>query len=179
MKLNLLIGDFDHKTVLFIQRRRKDVLNKFFTFLTYTGTGRAWITVSVILNLLNFFKFEFAENQIGFLRSLISALIAWIMSSILKKIFSRNRPSLCYSNIVPLIQVPKCGSFPSSHAAASLAFFFALIIIDHPMSILVGIWAILVSFSRVYLGIHFPSDIAGGAFLAAIAATTLLFFQVF
>ncbi|MFT6165553.1 MAG: undecaprenyl-diphosphatase [Vicingaceae bacterium] len=92
-----------------------------------------------------------------------------------KEVFERWRPchNLDLKEMVHLVN-NKCGGsfgFISSHAANSFATAGLLgLFLNWRALILLLIWASLVSYSRVYLGVHYPSDILGGAILGLIVA---------
>ncbi|PVY38703.1 phosphatase PAP2 family protein [Pontibacter virosus] len=97
-------------------------------------------------------------------------LADYVASGIFKPYFARLRP--CHdpeiSELVNLVR--GCGGrfgFLSSHASTgfALAVFFNLILGDRYLifKIVLVIWAVVVSYSRIYLGVHYPGDIVGGA----------------
>lgn len=59
----------------------------------------------------------------------------------------------------------RTASFPSTHASASMALFFTLWQNHHAGAPYFGIWAALICYTRIYLGVHFFTDVLGGAIL--------------
>lgn len=167
------INRLDQEIVLNVQGWRKPFLNKLLTLITYTGTGRAWFTFALVVNVLNLMNIHLIQNQNQFLRAMLCPLLAWLLGLIVKRLIARDRPSEAMPGYMRVIESPTCGSFPSTHAASAFAFYTALQLYAHPWSPFVGVWAVLVSFSRLYLGVHFLTDILGGAVFGAVIA----FFQ--
>ncbi len=88
-----------------------------------------------------------------------------------KDVFRRLRP--CHNeSLAPMVHLVKnhCGGlygFVSSHAANTfgIATFTALLLKNRTYSILIFLWAVWISYSRVYLGVHYPGDVVTGALL--------------
>ncbi len=89
---------------------------------------------------------------------------------ILKNLIARDRPCWINDSIQLLIEMPDDFSFPSGHTLAS--FISAIIIFRHSkkLGIPALLLACLMAFTRLYLYVHFPTDILGGIILAVIIA---------
>ena len=105
---------------------------------------------------------------------LASDLVAELLSYGMRDWIGRRRPPLVYQQPKPLVHVPHSGSFPSGHATA--AFACATVIawraprLAFPAFVLAG----AIAWSRVYVGVHWPLDVLGGAALGLLIATALL-----
>lgn len=88
----------------------------------------------------------------------------------LKSVFDRPRPSLVDPAVHPLVAVPHSGAMPSAHAAGAFAAALAVGLV-HPRlrRPLLGL-ATLIAFSRVWLGVHYPTDVVAGAAIGAAIA---------
>jgi undecaprenyl-diphosphatase len=100
--------------------------------------------------------------------------LADISATGLKDAFGIERPSMRYAEPKPLIHPPHDPSFPSGHAATSFA---AATILSAKVPRLAPVWLLLaaaIAFSRVYVGVHYPLDIVGGAVLGLLIALLML-----
>lgn len=106
--------------------------------------------------------------------SLISFVLADASSHMLKHIFERQRPCQVLENVRLLVGCSKSFSMPSNHAvnafaiAATFSHFFRKTAV--PMFLI----AALVALSRIYVGVHYPSDVIAGAVLGGVIAGTVL-----
>jgi undecaprenyl-diphosphatase len=102
----------------------------------------------------------------------ITIVSSQILSNGLKALTDRRRPSLTYDDVHPLIALPASSSMPSGHAWIAFACATVLsAILPRRRAWLFGL-ATLIAVSRVYLGVHYPSDVLVGA--AGGVATGLL-----
>lgn len=96
-------------------------------------------------------------------------VIAFVLGNlILKNVIARPRPCWVRESI-GLIAVPKDYSFPSGHTHVSVLLAVVLWHENRKWGIAAGCLAVLVAFSRMYLYVHYPTDILGGALLGAFA----------
>ena len=104
-----------------------------------------------------------------------AAGVAWLLAHVAKAIADRSRPYQVAADAV-LRQQPAHGtSFPSSHTAVTLAVAIALVpFLARPLAAAGIGYAVLAGWSRVYLGVHYPLDILGGAGIGMAAAAVIL-----
>jgi undecaprenyl-diphosphatase len=91
----------------------------------------------------------------------------------LKDVFDVERPSMRYPEPKPLVTAPVDGSFPSGHAATSFAAAMVLSFARPRWAPAFFLLALAIGFSRVYVGVHYPLDVVGGAALGIAVATAL------
>jgi undecaprenyl-diphosphatase len=99
---------------------------------------------------------------------LASDFVADGLSLALRQAIGRDRPPLVYTEPKALVAVPHTGAFPSGHASS--AFAWASPRLRIPAFML----AAAIAWSRVYVGVHWPLDVLGGAVLGVLVATALL-----
>lgn len=162
-----MINTIDLHILLFAQ----DFLQYFFLtpiFIVISSLGdhgSIWLIIIIFL-LLNS-----KTRKIGLYALLAYGLCILITNGILKNVIGRGRPFDLHSEIQPLINRPTDYSFPSGHTA--MAFTIAILlnkIYDNKKGKLMIVLASLIAFSRLYLGVHFLSDIIGGVIVGWLIA---------
>jgi len=154
---------FDLSQLNRIQDLRTPFLNKFMLLVTYLGNWQAILAVSIIVILI----FAILKKWKFIIALAVSSIFGEIFVYTAKNIIKRQGPPLRY-----LIFLEKDFSFPSGHSFISIAFYslifyfifdFAKSRIIKILSIFIGsAMVILISFSRIYLGVHWPSDVFAG-----------------
>jgi membrane-associated phospholipid phosphatase len=107
-----------------------------------------------------------------------STAISYGATTLLKLIFKRRRPYIRNVQIIPVYEATQY-SFPSGHTSSSIAAATALTM-AYPKWYVIApsfIWAGATSYSRMYLGVHHPSDVAVGAALGTTTAFSLQFLK--
>lgn len=138
------------------------LLDKFFPFITEV---KNWYVAYIILFLILVIK----GGRIGRVASiaLIFLIIATdqFSSFFLKNLFARVRPCNVFTDLNVLVTCTESFSFPSSHAVNNfaVAMFFTKLFPKLKWSFFIV--AILQAFSRPYVGVHYPSDVVGGALI--------------
>ncbi len=164
--------NLDGAILLWLQNYiRSEILTPFFVAVTRLGDkGRIWIIVSIILLISK------KTRKVGILTAfaLISANI--LNNIILKGIFERIRPYEVVEGLSSVIGNMKSSSFPSGHTASSFAAAAVLYIhLPRRCGILFVILAGMIGFSRMYLGVHYPSDVIVGALTGIISGMMVMF----
>jgi undecaprenyl-diphosphatase len=107
-------------------------------------------------------------------RTALAALGANIGShlvvQILKRTVVRPRPSVALHDLKASVALPDAYSFPSGHACAATAIAGVLLFAHSPLAPPFVLLALLVGASRVYLRVHYPSDVVAGHFIGAAGA---------
>jgi Membrane-associated phospholipid phosphatase len=173
------INTIDGNILFFIQEHmRNPILTPFFQFVTCIGDkGMIWIIIAVILVC-------FKKSRKTGAVILITLMLSFIINNeILKHVIARPRPFTTLDNLKILISKPTDFSFPSGHTASSFAAAGSICFYGNKKwSVPAFILAALIGFSRLYLGVHYPSDvifgILSGLILSFIVSKLLICWQM-
>jgi undecaprenyl-diphosphatase len=158
---------FEAKIVLWIQQNlRADALDPIVTAITSLGNaGIFWIILTVLLLI---FK---KTRKIGLCCALALIFDLLAVNIAIKPLVARVRPYVTLPEILPLGHLSQDFSFPSGHSAASLAAAWAIFrTTKRKFGVPAMILALLIALSRLYVGVHYPTDVICGAIIGAVLA---------
>ncbi|WP_044747114.1 phosphatase PAP2 family protein [Bacillus alveayuensis] len=164
--MSKLIGniyDFECKLFKFVNRHfEKKLLNHYFRMITHIG-GAAF-TISLCLFLIFLTK---EPIKIVAISSGAALLFSHIPVAIMKRIYPRKRPYIVLHETKVLQNPLTDHSFPSGHTTAIFSVITPFILFIPKLAILLFPIAFNVAISRIYLGLHYPSDVLAGMFLGS------------
>lgn len=138
----------------------RKLVSKVMPKISHTGNGYYYPLLPLIIY---FYSPETAKSF--FIAGIIAFLFELPAHLTVKHLVKRDRPCQVLTNVTQRVIPADQFSFPSGHTAASFAI---AVLISYHFAILapfVITWAMLVGLSRIYLGVHYPTDILAGMFI--------------
>ena len=164
--METLINNLDIEILYFIRDNLTNpLMDKIMVFITNLGDkGFIWIMIGIILLAQKKYR------KVGII--LLSALLLNLILGevIIKNIVQRPRAFNSYPNINIIINPPDSYSFPSGHTASSFTAAFVIGYYLRNWKYEAYALAVLIAFSRLYLFVHYPTDIIFGILLGTISA---------
>ena len=159
----------------FLNGAGSPVLDKIMIFITSLGdAGALWIACGVILLI-------FKKTRTCGVALLFSLAISFLISQlVLKELVDRPRPFTVIKGAELLIAIPHGSSFPSAHTVTAFASAMSIFCFNKLYGSLALVLSTVIGFSRIYLGVHFVSDVVCGAVLGIVLGfilTRMLFFK--
>lgn len=157
------LAAYDEKVTNFIASYRQPALTRVMTFITHIGDVYGYLIITTVSTVLFFIKFQ---NWRYVIEIFFVLIVSGLSNVALKQVINRARPDADH-----LVSVASL-SYPSGHAMSAIAFYGFLIYIIYNIRLnnwvktaLILIFSTLIlgiGLSRIYLGVHYPSDVAGG-----------------
>ena len=160
--LNGNISNFDNSIYSLISNMISNNMTSFMKIITFLGSAYTIVTITILFILFGKDKKYFSINLISI----------FLLNQLLKRIIQRPRP-------VDINIINESGySFPSGHSMVSMAVYGLIIYYIYKnmnnkrlkwiLILLLSILILLIGFSRIYLGVHYASDVLGGFILSLI-----------
>jgi len=150
---------WDDPVLLLLKSHASPELDRFFLFFTLLGAARITVPVTIAIQLY-IWKCRPNVEALFFGTAAFGAMLMTLPS---KLVFGRPRPDLWIS-----IAPETTHSFPSGHAMTSMAIAAAICVLAWhtrgrlPVLVIAAFYVVIVGVSRLYLGVHFPSDVLAG-----------------
>ena len=163
------IKKIDEKIISCVTSWQKPLFSKFLLPFTKLGSlGIIWILISLPM-LIN------ENTRKAGAKTILAVLVTGFLGEVfIKNLAKRTRPSRYIENQDMLIKKPITYSFPSGHTSSSVACAIIISSFYPCMAIPVSALAFLVSFSRLYFKVHYPSDILACALLGLVCAIFII-----
>lgn len=168
---------FESGILLWIQEYlRSDFLDPIVKCITHSGDhGYLWIALLIIL-------FCIPKTRKAALIGAATLILTFVVTNLcLKPLIGRTRPYEVIEGLTRIIEKQSDRSFPSGHTANSMAVGVSLWLVSRKYDYFpkaagwaVLIWSVLVGLSRLYVGVHYPTDVLGGAIIAIVNAILVL-----
>ena len=154
---------FDDALSAAIQSYRSPSLTPVFEFITHLGDRIAYFVAAILVAA--FFYFKYGRWKFT-LQTILVLMLSSLSNVVLKKVINRERPTLEHLVAVSTL------SYPSGHSMSAMAFYGFLIYLSFRFSTSwwakagsfcgFGLLILLIGISRIYLGVHYPSDVIAG-----------------
>ena len=157
---------WDGWLLAWVVTHRIHTLDGLMYMLTTVGRGgQVWLAIGVVLAIARWI------DVASLIRLALSILLATVMADhVIKPAVGRERPFTALAGIHVIGNPPDDHSFPSGHSANAFAGATALARARPEAAVVWWVLAVAIAFSRVYLGVHYPLDVIGGAIVGTVCA---------
>lgn len=165
---NSMTHSFDSNIISWVQGLETPLLTIIMKFFTMIGGGMP-IVIIMIMVMAILYQFLGHRRELIFIAYVMMG--SWLINKLLKQVFQRDRP------MFHRIAEASGYSFPSGHSMNAFALYgaIAFLIWKHVPTlfgrimiiILSSLFIVIIGVSRIYLGVHYPSDVIGGYLMSA------------
>ncbi|OFY96806.1 MAG: hypothetical protein A3K10_05465 [Bacteroidetes bacterium RIFCSPLOWO2_12_FULL_31_6] len=160
-------SEYDISILRFVHHNRNVALDGFLYNVSFATTFVSITLLGIIL--LQLIKRKSPELRINFFKILTVLVLSGVMSLILKYSIIRDRPFVSYPDIEKLSEAGN-SSFPSGHTIEAFAMAFAISTLFPYLKFVIPVflWALLIAYSRMALGVHYPFDVLAGMVIGVL-----------
>jgi undecaprenyl-diphosphatase len=155
------VVSMDTALLLAVRRWESALMTRLMRMLTRMGDPAAWVVVGLTLGAVSGAHYAWLLGT--------GAGLAVAGSQVLKRVTRRPRPATGTVGFAALVKVPDRFSFPSGHTAAAFGVAAALAGRSSGVALIILVLAFGIAISRVYLGAHYPLDVAAGMLVGTAA----------
>jgi len=150
------------------------ILNLFFRIITHAGGATCTIASIILLILITS-----NHTKITAISSAVALAVSHLPVQLIKKFFPRKRPYLTLEKTKVPMNPLQDHSFPSGHTTAIFSVIIPFVLLNPYLALILIPLGFCVGLSRIYLGLHYPSDCIAGLLLGSSVGTLsfLLFFS--
>lgn len=171
-----MVDNLDDRILMNVAESRTNAQNNVFLFLSRTNN---YVNIAMPVGMLAAGLIDDdRQTRENALYIASSSAVSFLLTNLIKVVVKRPRPFVRNVKIVPLYRAGGY-SFPSGHTSSSFTTATALSSVYPKWYVIAPsyLWASSVSYSRIYLGVHHPSDVLVGAGLGAGTALSLQFIK--
>ena len=164
------IGRLDYTTFQWLRFQHWPFVDSVMAGLSDLARGGAiWMVLAVLIALLYPSRWPAATQVL-----LTVLLTGLLIDHVAKPLFDRARPFESYADTRVYGYKPTTRSFPSGHAAQAVAGAYALTRLAPDSRVVFWVLGVLIAFSRIYLGVHYPTDVIAGALFGLAVAKAVV-----
>lgn len=166
------LKEWDRDLFIYLNNLGIEQYDRFWIFVTQI---ESWIFLFVLLIVLILKYYKLKKGAFVSGMAIATVSVTLLVTQLFKEVFARLRPNNneVLAEFIRILQEPTGFSFFSGHASSSfcISFFVVFALRKYTLWIyLLFIWPVLFTLSRIYVGVHYPSDILVGALVGFLFA---------